>query len=74
MISIDAVWFVTELMDMHAGRDTALARVAALFDAAKPQCAHLFANCPYRLSHRMVVREYVRHTFAKPKKNLALRE
>ncbi|RFP98403.1 IS66 family insertion sequence hypothetical protein [Pseudomonas aeruginosa] len=31
-------------MDMRAGTDTALARVVAVFGAAKPHCAYLFAN------------------------------
>ncbi|WP_434635663.1 IS66 family insertion sequence element accessory protein TnpB [Pseudomonas sp. D2-30] len=31
-------------MDMRAGTNTALARVIAVFGAAKPHCAYLFAN------------------------------
>jgi len=31
-------------MDMRAGTETALARVIAVFGAAKPHCAYLFAN------------------------------
>jgi len=31
-------------MDMRAGTETALARVVAVFGAAKPHCAYLFAN------------------------------
>ncbi|MFJ2690133.1 hypothetical protein [Pseudomonas sp. NPDC087336] len=37
MIRIDAIWFATEPMDMRAG-ETALARVVAVFGAAKPHC------------------------------------
>ncbi|WP_370671695.1 IS66 family insertion sequence element accessory protein TnpB [Pseudomonas sp. 24 E 13] len=31
-------------MDMRAGTETALARVIAVFGAARPHCAYLFAN------------------------------
>jgi transposase len=34
----------TEPMDMRAGTETVLARVIAVFGAAKPHCAYLFAN------------------------------
>ena len=44
MIRIDAVWLATEPMDMRAGTDTALARVVAVFGAAQPHTAYLFAN------------------------------
>lgn len=44
MISIDAIWLATEPMDMRAGTETALARVIAVFGAAKPHYAYLFAN------------------------------
>ncbi|EPN61240.1 MULTISPECIES: IS66 family insertion sequence element accessory protein TnpB [Pseudomonas syringae group] len=44
MIRIDAIWLATEPMDMRAGTETALARVIAVFGAAKPHCAYLFAN------------------------------
>ncbi|WP_339527203.1 hypothetical protein [Pseudomonas sp. EL_65y_Pfl2_R96] len=36
MIRIDAIWLATEPMDMRAGTETALARVIAVFGAAKP--------------------------------------
>ncbi|WP_338743789.1 IS66 family insertion sequence element accessory protein TnpB [Pseudomonas sp. KK18] len=52
MIRIDAIWLATEPMDMRAGTETALARVVAVFGAAKPHCAYLFAN---RRSTRMKV-------------------
>ncbi|MBB4868290.1 transposase [Pseudomonas nitritireducens] len=52
MIRIDAIWLATEPMDMRAGTDTALARVVAVFGAAKPHCAYLFAN---RRANRMKV-------------------
>ena len=44
MIRIDAIWLATEPMDIRAGTETALARVIAVFGAAKPHCAYLFAN------------------------------
>jgi transposase len=44
MIRIDAIWLATEPMDMRAGTETALARVIAVFGAAKPHCAYLFTN------------------------------
>ena len=44
MIRIDAVWLATAAMDMRAGTDTALARVVAVFGAAHPHTAYLFAN------------------------------
>lgn len=44
MIRIDAVWLAVEPLDMRAGTDTALARVVAVFGAAHPHHAYLFAN------------------------------
>lgn len=44
MIRIDAIWLATESMDMRAGTETALARVIAVFGAAQPHCAYLFAK------------------------------
>lgn len=44
MIRIDAIWLATTPMDMRAGTDTALARVVAVFGAAHPHTAYLFAN------------------------------
>jgi len=44
MIRIDSIWLATEPMDMRAGTDTAMARVVAVFGAAQPHCAYLFAN------------------------------
>lgn len=52
MIRIDAIWLATEPMDMRASTETALARVVAVFGAAKPHCAYLFAN---RRANRMKV-------------------
>ncbi|MDU8431018.1 hypothetical protein RYA99_18845 [Pseudomonas syringae pv. actinidifoliorum] len=43
MIRIDAIWLATQPMDMRVGTGTALARVVAVFGAAKPHCAYLFA-------------------------------
>ena len=44
MIRIDAVWLATEPLDMRAGTESALARVVAVFGAARPHHAYLFAN------------------------------
>ncbi len=44
MIRIDAVWLAVGPLDMRAGTDTALARVVAVFGAAHPHHAYLFAN------------------------------
>lgn len=52
MIRIEAIWLATEHMDMRAGTETALARVIAVFGAAMPHCAYLFAN---RRANRMKV-------------------
>ena len=52
MIRIDALWLSTEPLDMRAGTDTALARVVAVFGAARPHHAYLFAN---RRANRMKV-------------------
>ncbi len=52
MIRIDAVWLSTVPLDMRAGTDTALARVVAVFGAAHPHTAYLFAN---RRANRMKV-------------------
>lgn len=45
VIRIDTIWLATEPMDMRAETETTLARVIAVFGAAKPHCAYLFANC-----------------------------
>lgn len=52
MIRIDSIWLATEPLDMRAGTDVALARVLAVFGAAQPHCAYLFAN---RRANRMKV-------------------
>ena len=52
VIRIDTIWFSTEHMDMPAGTETSLARVVAVFGAANPHCAYLFAN---RRANRMKV-------------------
>ena len=44
MIRIDAAWLATAPLDMRAGTDTALARVIAVFGAAQPHHAYVFAN------------------------------
>lgn len=44
MIRIDSIWLATETLDMRAGTETALAKVIAVFGAAPPHCAYLFAN------------------------------
>ncbi|MNP00556.1 IS66 Orf2 like protein [compost metagenome] len=54
VIRIDAIWLATEPMDMRAGTDTALAWIVAIFGAAKPHCADLFANRMKVLVHDSV--------------------
>lgn len=44
MIRIYAIWLALEPLDMRAGTETALARVIAVFGAAKPHCTYLLAN------------------------------
>lgn len=44
MIRVDAVWLAVEPLDMRAGTETALRRVVAVFGAARPHHAYLFAN------------------------------
>lgn len=44
MIRIDAAWLAVEPLGMRAGTDTALARVVAIFGAARPHHAYVFAN------------------------------
>ena len=43
-LRIDTIWLATAPLDMRAGIDSALARVVAVFGAAHPHCAYLFAN------------------------------
>ena len=52
VIRVDALWLATEPLDMRAGTDTALARVVAVFGAARAHHAYLFAN---RRANRMKV-------------------
>ena len=44
MIRIDAAWIAVEPLDMRAGVDTALARVAKVFGEARSHHAYLFLN------------------------------
>ncbi len=44
MIRVDAIWLSVQPMDMRAGTDKALARVVAVFGAAHPHHAYVFAN------------------------------
>ena len=44
MIRVDSAWLANEPLDMRAGMDTALARVIAVFGAAEPHHAYVFAN------------------------------
>lgn len=44
MIRIDAVWLGVEPLDMRSGTEAALAKVVAVFGAARPHHAYLFAN------------------------------
>lgn len=52
MIRVDAMWLSTVPMDMRAGSEVALARVVAVFGAARPHHAYLFAN---RTANRMKI-------------------
>ena len=52
MIRVDALWLAVEPFDMRAGTESALARVVAVFGAARPHHAYLFAN---RRANRMKV-------------------
>jgi transposase len=52
VIRIDAVWLSTAPLDMRAGADAALARVVAVFGAARPHHAYCFTN---RRANRMKV-------------------
>ncbi|AKJ30792.1 mobile element protein [Caldimonas brevitalea] len=44
MIGVDAIWLSVQPMDMHMGTDTALARVVAVFGAARPHHAVAFRS------------------------------
>lgn len=44
MIRIDEVWLAVEPLDLRAGTESALAKVVAVFGAAHPHHAYLFAN------------------------------
>lgn len=44
VIRVDDTWLATAPLDMRAGTDSALARVIAVFGAAHPHHAYLFAN------------------------------
>jgi len=44
VIRVDALWLATEPLDMRSGTESALARVVAVFGAARPHHAYLFAN------------------------------
>jgi transposase len=52
VIRVDALWLATEPLDMRSGTESALARVVAVFGAARPHHAYLFAN---RRANRMKV-------------------
>jgi transposase len=52
LIRVDAVWLAVEPLDMRAGTETTLGRVVAVFGAARPHHAYLFAN---RRANRMKV-------------------
>ena len=44
LIRVEAIWLAVQPLDMRAGTDSALARVVAVFGAARPHHAYLFAN------------------------------
>jgi transposase len=50
LIRLDAVWLTIEPLGSRAGTEAALARVVAVFGAAKPHHAYLFAD---RRANRM---------------------
>ena len=52
MIKVEAIWMAVDPLDMRSGTEAALARVVAVFGAARPHHAYLFAN---RRSNRMKV-------------------
>ena len=52
MIRVEAIWLAVQPLDMRVGTEAALARVVAVFGAARPHHAYLFAN---RRSNRMKV-------------------
>ncbi len=55
IIRIDTIWLAIEPVEIRAGTEAALALVVAVFSAAKPHCAYLFAN---RRANRMKVLVY----------------
>jgi transposase len=44
LIRVDEVWLAVEPLDLRAGTESALAKVVAVFGAARPHHAYLFAN------------------------------
>jgi transposase len=52
LIRVEAVWMAVQPLDMRLGTEAALARVVAVFGAAHPHHAYLFAN---RRANRMKV-------------------
>jgi transposase len=44
VIRVDAMWLAVEPVDLRAGTEAALAKVVAVFGAARPHHAYLFAN------------------------------
>ena len=44
MIRIEGLWLAVEPLDLRAGTEAALARVVAVFGAARPHHAYLFTN------------------------------
>lgn len=52
MIRVDELWLAVQPLDMRAGTEAALARVVAVFGAARPHHPYLFAN---RRANRMRV-------------------
>jgi transposase len=50
LIRVDEVWMAAQPLDMRMGSEAALARVVAVFGAAHPHHAYVFAN---RRANRM---------------------
>jgi len=44
VIRVDGLWLAVEPLDLRAGTEAALARVVAVFGAARPHQAYLFTN------------------------------
>ena len=71
MIRVDSAWLATEPLDMRAGMDTALARVIAVFGAAEPHHAYVFAKYADHLPLNRQESIFARAGLAIPRSTLA---